>query len=220
MRVYHFLPANHALEDIEKHRIKISEIDQLNDPFELWCVNQKDKRVRIALRSFKRKMSARFGMLCFSRDWHNPVLWSHYADKHRGICLGFEIDARGLQEISYVSKRSTLRVPPNQVDANQLLFTKYSGWEYEEEWRNWIRLDERDPSTGFYFYPFDGFVRLTDVIVGPLCKIPKKRIDIARKGYTDRITVIKARLAFNTFRVVKNLRGFRRGVSRRTPAVP
>jgi hypothetical protein len=43
MRVYHFLPANFALDDIEKRRIKISEIDQLNDPFELWCVNQKDK---------------------------------------------------------------------------------------------------------------------------------------------------------------------------------
>ena len=82
MRVYHFLPANFALDDIEKHRIKISEIDQLNDPFELWCVSQKDKRLRIGLQRYKEEMSKRYGMLCFSRHWHNPVLWSHYADKH------------------------------------------------------------------------------------------------------------------------------------------
>jgi hypothetical protein len=42
IRVYHFLPAKYALDDIEKQRLKISEIDQLNDPFELWCVAQED----------------------------------------------------------------------------------------------------------------------------------------------------------------------------------
>ena len=26
------------------------------------------------------------GMLCFSKGWHNPVQWSHYTDKHKGIC--------------------------------------------------------------------------------------------------------------------------------------
>ncbi len=50
MRVYHFLPTVHALDDIEKKRIRISEIDQLNDPFELWCVSQEDERIRPALR--------------------------------------------------------------------------------------------------------------------------------------------------------------------------
>ena len=34
MRAYHFLPAQWALDDIVKRRIKISEIDQTNDPFE------------------------------------------------------------------------------------------------------------------------------------------------------------------------------------------
>ena len=43
MRVYHFLPAVYTLQDIEKKRIKIAEIDQLNDPFELWCVSQENK---------------------------------------------------------------------------------------------------------------------------------------------------------------------------------
>jgi hypothetical protein len=60
MRVYHFLPAVYALEDIEKKLLKISEIDQLNDPFELWCVSQEDKRLRFALRNHKNEMCKRF----------------------------------------------------------------------------------------------------------------------------------------------------------------
>jgi hypothetical protein len=208
VRVYHFLPANHALEDIEKHRIKISEIDQLNDPYELLCTYQKHRRLRIVLQGFKQDMSARFGMLCFSRHWHDPVLWSHYADKHRGVCLGFNIDRRGMQEIKYVTKRPRLPIPPGEEDAKQLLLTKYRGWKYEEEWRSWIRLDERDPLTGFYFYSFDGFVRLSEVIVGPLCDIRRTEIIEALRGYTKKISIIKARLAFKTFRIVRNLKGF------------
>jgi hypothetical protein len=208
VRVYHFLPTDYALEDIEKRRIKISEIDQLNDPFELWCVSQKDKQLRAALRGYKKEMSAHYGVLCFSRHWHNPVLWSHYADKHCGMCLGFEIDAGRLQAITYVIKRPILRIPPNQEDANQLLFTKYRDWKYEEEWRGWIQIDERDPTTGFYFYSFDAIVKLSEVIVGPLCDISKTRIVEALKGYPGEVAVIKARLAFKTFQVVRNRKGF------------
>jgi hypothetical protein len=206
MRVYHFLPAVHALEDIEKKRIKISEIDQLNDPFELWCVSQEDKQVRLALRNYKKEMGQRFGLICFCQHWHNPLLWSHYADKHRGMCLGFEVDDRGLRAVNYVEERPDLKMPPTKESSNELLFTKYRDWQYEEEWRNWFQLDERED--GHYFYPFDRFVQLTEVIVGPLCTESKNKIDQALKGYPETISVIKARLAFKTFRVVENLQGF------------
>lgn len=32
-----------------------------------------------------------FGVYSFSRDLKNHVLWSHYADEHRGVCLTYEI---------------------------------------------------------------------------------------------------------------------------------
>jgi hypothetical protein len=208
MRVYHFLPASYALEDIEKQHLKISEIDQLNDPFELWCVNQKDRRLRQSLRAYKQEVGRRFGMICFSKRWHNPLLWSHYADKHRGICLGFEIDERGLKPIQYVTERPTLKIPPTTEDADQLLFTKFKDWQYEEEWRNWFLLEEREGP--HYFYPFDGFVQLREVIVGPLCEVQKPRIRQALTRHSGPIAIIKARLAFKTFQVVRNRQAFRR----------
>jgi hypothetical protein len=209
VRVYHFLPASHALDDIRNRRIKISQIDQLNDPFELWCVYQKDPRLRIALRAFKEEMNTRFGMLCFSRHWHNPVLWSHYAEKHRGMCLGFEIDPRGMKPITYLTNRPPLKIPPSQEDTDRLLFSKFIDWRYEEEWRNWCSLSEVDAVSGFYFYSFDGLIQLKEVIVGPLCDVPKERIEEALRGYDDKIQTIKARLAFGSFGVVRNRRGFR-----------
>ena len=94
------------------------------------------------------------------------------------------------------------------MDADQLLYTKFLDWQYEEEWRNWIQIDEPDPTTGIYFYTFDSYVQLREVIIGPLCEVPKAKVKNALGDYEDKISVVKARLAFKTFRVVKNLRGF------------
>jgi hypothetical protein len=87
-RAYHFLPAHYALEDLRHRRMKIALLDDLNDPFDLWAVAQPDPTLRKAMRAFKLHVAQRFGMVCFSLAWHNPLLWSHYADKHRGVALG------------------------------------------------------------------------------------------------------------------------------------
>ena len=194
MRVYHFLSAKNALDDLTRRRIRLSEIDKLNDPFELWCSAQGDRQLRAVLRSWKKKMAKVYGLLCFSRQWHNPVLWSNYADSHRGICLGFEVDEQSLRPVSYVKERTDLQLPPTEETMEQLLFTKYRDWSYEEEIRGWFRFDKRDAPTGHYFYSFDEKVQLREVISGPLCRTPKATIDTALKGYKDHI-LVQARLA-------------------------
>lgn len=209
MRVYHFLPAQWALDDIEKRRIKISEIDQTNDPFELWCVSQPDRPLRDALRAYKQEMSRQFGLICFSEDWVNPLLWSHYADKHRGICLGFDVNELVLRKVSYVRDRPSLKLPLTNEAADQLLWTKYRDWKYEEERRSWLRLDEQED--GHYFYHFDtqqNFMRLREVIVGPLCDTTEARVKTALADHSDQVKIIKARLAFRTFRIVIKQDGF------------
>jgi hypothetical protein len=206
-RIYHFLSADNALDDLRRKRIKLSEIDKLNDPFELWCSAQRDRRIRRVLHKLKRKMARAYGVLCFSRRWHNPVLWSHYADSHRGICLGFDVDDECFEAVNYAENRTAFQLPATEETMKQLLFTKYRDWQYEEEVRGWFHLEERD-SSGQYFYSFDEKVRLRQVIAGPLCRTRKAIIDAALEGYEDHIYVTKARLAFGTFRVIKDKRGF------------
>lgn len=209
VRLYHLLPANYALEDLRNKRLKVSQIDQLNDPFELWCVAQKDVHLRVALRRYREAMVERFGLICFSKRWHNPVLWSHYGDKHRGICLGFDVDDRGVKPVAYLNDRPRLVLPPTFEDSRQLLFSKFVDWQYEEEWRCWITLEERDAVSGFFFFPFGDFIQLREVIAGPLCPVPASEIRELISGFETPITLVKARLAFRSFAVVKNKRGFR-----------
>jgi len=209
MHAYHFLPAAYALDDIAKQRIKISEIDQTNDPFELWCVSQPTRSLRDALRAYKKEMNEKFGLICFSEDWVNPLLWSHYADKHRGICLGFEVDKRILRKITYVKERSALRLPLTNETADRVLWTKYWDWKYEEEWRSWLQLDDREE--GHYFYHFDSqpdLMQLRQVIVGPLCDTTEADVKASLGSDGDGVRIIKARLAFKTFRVVIKKNGF------------
>ena len=30
------------------------------------------------------------GVLCLAEDWNCPLMWSHYADRHRGLCIEYD----------------------------------------------------------------------------------------------------------------------------------
>jgi len=211
MRVYHFLSADHALDDISKRRIKIAQFQDLNDPFEILGTNLSDKIIRKAFRAFKKEMEQSHGILCFSRTMKNPVLWSHYADKHRGMCLGFDVRDDTLKEVKYVSRRLVLKSLRNLTKGTAIKFlsTKYQGWSYEKEVRVFLSLEEKDKRNGFYFADFGDGIKLKEVLAGPVCKVKKKEITDSLRGYPESVQVIKTRLAFQSFTVVENKKGFK-----------
>jgi hypothetical protein len=120
---------------------------------------------------------------------------------------GFEVKDEMLQEVTYVRARAALR-EIDMATAQALLFTKYQDWQYEQETRIFTRLTDRDPTTGLYFADFDDNLSLCDVIAGPLCATAKVTIQEALGDQQASVTITKARLAFNTFRIVKNQQGF------------
>src|ERR1700733_7795266 len=90
MRVYKFLRADLALQNLTERHIKISTFPDMNDPFELLGGFESDPDLR-RFRDGLTTLLNQCGVLCFSRSWQNALLWSHYGDKHRGICLGIDI---------------------------------------------------------------------------------------------------------------------------------
>jgi hypothetical protein len=99
MRVYKFLDAKFGIKSLAEKRLKISTVEDLNDPFELLPFGMVDKTKRMALNLARTTWGTTHGMLCFSADWRDPVIWAHYSDKHHGLCLGFEIpDAMGNED--------------------------------------------------------------------------------------------------------------------------
>src|ERR1700730_408530 len=137
MRAYKFLNAHFGLKSLYEKRLKLSAIDDLNDPFELLPYNLSDRRHRWAMHATRKELAAGRGVLCFSAAWHNPVIWAHYADKHKGLCLGFEIpDDRNITKVvRYVSKRLPFPITPQVADGEAILFTQYSSWRYAREIR-------------------------------------------------------------------------------------
>src|ERR1035441_5332564 len=89
MRAYKFLDAKYGLESIEKRRLKQSRVSDLNDPFELRSFNVTNVALRKTFQQTAEDVHKCRGLLCFSSGWNNPVIWAHYSDKHRGLCLGF-----------------------------------------------------------------------------------------------------------------------------------
>lgn len=207
--VYHFLSSQYALDDLRKRRLKIARFDDMNDPFELLALELGDKKLRRPYREFIGEMARNYGALCFSRRWHNPVLWSHYADKHRGICLGFKIPSNCLLKVKYAANRLSRKISSQLKagslgydDMKEILATKFKSWEYEEESRVFLRLEDKD-SSGLFFKDFDDSLTLTQVIVGARCDVTKSQVQ-AELGATTAVRVIKARLAFTEFGVVRN----------------
>jgi hypothetical protein len=210
MRVYHFLTQQYAIDDLAKRRLKVARLDDLNDPFELAALELSDREMRRAYRGFARQMAKKFGVICFSRGWHNPVLWSHYAEKHKGVCLGFDIPDAAVLPVTYMGARLPNKIKAELVhgrlddqDMRQIFTTKFKDWEYENEVRIFLRLVDRDADTGLYFQDFSESLALREVILGPRCALTKTAIQRQLAGRGE-IRVIKSRLAFKTFRVVEN----------------
>ena len=149
MRVYYLTGAQYALSNIALRRIKIARFEDLNDPFELLGADLGQERFRPALRAMRKDINSRRGLVCFSKAWSNPLLWGHYAHKHTGICLGFDVRKEDLAPVIYA--KALLRIEADEKNApilsdeivNKLQRTKYFDWRYEREMRLFVDLDRK-----------------------------------------------------------------------------
>ena len=208
MRVYKFLTCRYGLRAIRERRIKISQLGSINDPFELVPFDLSDPEIRRAMFSARQEFCRNRGLLCFSRHWRNPVLWAHYAESHRGLCLGFEVDDEAPRPIEYVDRPRPITTVDSQL-AEAMLFTKYEDWRYEEEIRLWVDLDER--SGDLYFHNLGPKLALMEIIVGAACTLTQRRIAQTLDGNRQGVRIVKARPAYNAFEIVEDDLGFTDG---------
>jgi hypothetical protein len=153
------------------------------------------------------------GIVCFSDTVTDPVLWSHYADKHRGVAfeVSYTFNPEHLIKMDYTKQRPIFDAnrlhDPAGVDGhlkpllNQLLRQKSSGWSYEREYRVFVDLKECDISGGRYFKPIpDHF--LTRVILGYKC--PLEELYVAKalqaRGLSE-TKVIRAKMCMETYSI-------------------
>ncbi|MGX5652526.1 DUF2971 domain-containing protein [Hydrogenophaga borbori] len=101
-------------------------------------------------RGISEKVPAMLGVLCLSKNHNQPLMWSHYAESHRGLMIEFDSshasfnrrrsdkDEFGfLRDVRYVERRPALNIDAISQDRGFEVFalTKSNHWAYEEEQR-------------------------------------------------------------------------------------
>lgn len=211
MRLYYLTPAHYGLSNLAVRRVKISRFSELNDPFELLAVNLQNKEHRKAFRETRDEINRSNGLISLSRSWKNPLLWGHYAEKHTGFALGFDVSDHVPAAVIYATSPDT--IPIDQVTnrpilseemMSRLFRTKFFDWKYEDEMRIFVKLDHTTCEAGLYFYDFCDDLQLREVILGPRCEIPIDRVRALVSSYSPSVSVIKSRIAFGSFDVIEN----------------
>ena len=96
---------------------------------------------------------------------NNGILWSMYADEHRGCCIEVEVDDSEWREVNvYYSKLPPIVDNPH-VQVIDILSIKFNQWEYENE----VRYINTDPKTPYMN------VKIKAVYLG--CRVNKDDVD-------------------------------------------
>ena len=100
------------------------------------------------------QISRRLGIVSFSEDPRNPLLWAHYTTNGSGFVVGYDKEMIAslssgedpLRPVTYVDRLPVVLSPtdltPLAGRLSALLSTKSSHWDHEKEWRLIVELSE------------------------------------------------------------------------------
>jgi hypothetical protein len=126
-----------------------SDFTRLNDPMEGFytpsSVLGNGRKARIIKQNILDSKST-IGIASFAESYENELMWTHYADEYRGICIAYITDLlqRGLHDgTSLVRMAYGEESPPisavqaldPQRAARIIMSHKKLNWYYEREWR-------------------------------------------------------------------------------------
>ena len=103
---------------------------------------------------------------CFSRDYCSPLMWSHYSDGMRGVCIVYDVDKlqlnKGIKQLVSVNyaeyvkeyKYSDLKIKLDDKDGlhvdlyesgmEDIIYNKHERWSYETEVRSILAPEEHE----------------------------------------------------------------------------
>jgi len=91
-----------------------------------------------------------YGVFSLSKKWDCPLMWSHYADEHRGLCIEFDtsdFEHNWMKSVNYSAPRGIKTSDVYEWKINKssesktiiqetFFFSKADKWSYEKEWRD------------------------------------------------------------------------------------
>ncbi|UOQ51036.1 DUF2971 domain-containing protein [Hymenobacter cellulosivorans] len=135
---YHF-------ESLRESYIYFAPPSKFNDPYDCsldtitFSVKKQTNYRKNKEKEFKERYTT-LGVCCFSRKNTSILMWSHYANCHKGFCLEYRIENKKSVirpfDVNYTDHYVTMdfsREPKESIF--NMILTKHRQWEYEEEVR-------------------------------------------------------------------------------------
>lgn len=153
--LYKYISARYAEDILRNQHLMLDNGTGFNDPFELRVSDRRHGTDRpiLGLR-----------ILCLTNSSRKKLMWSHYADSHKGLCLVVEVpeslvypvcysgnrifEDSNIDDILIKGKSTSKKILKNKpiIDLpyeHKVALIKDQKWEYEKEYR--IVLDESSP---------------------------------------------------------------------------
>ena len=195
----------YSLSDLINKEITVSPSKNMNDPFDsiinLWS-NEKQlektckehKHVKNLSRSFDYFRIRSFCNGDTEDALNSLLMWSHYADEHRGYCIKYKLSKHFIKQDENDSfehmflKPIIYRKDEDKVDISEMttintdlaFATKHESWGYENE----VRLIVYNPNKedAFYGIPLDKDSCIEAIYFG--CKCDPKTINTIKKLFS------------------------------------
>lgn len=176
-----FFKASGINADVDQISMAKRWAESLNDSKLTESAGQIDVMLKSMEEQIQAKMNDTFCIGSLASDYKNRLMWSHYADEHRGFCIEFDF-SKGPEDclplpVVYSEKRVKMPWVPTQNPSKEqvrfmtesfmkALITKDIVWEYEHEWRMLIGAGD------------DKFVNMPPIsciYIGALCSDENKQ---------------------------------------------
>ena len=236
--VYKYIDFEGGKALIQNSTFKFSKPNEFNDPFDFYdelidfakhiaeapsSYTRRDRR-KVEKASMKSKVSTLkqnwkqlkndYGITCFSKTYKEILMWSHYSDKYKGICIGILIDANKFLDSHFLSfaveyKKSFKPRPYSEKDLKERINTmiqystvKADFWKYEQE----IRLVSYDYYKKYdsSFFNFSDFAEIKEIYFGLKIKEgDKKELKKILSIKKLKVKIYEMRLLKNKFEIDK-----------------
>lgn len=168
---------------------------------------------------------------CFSKRNDSILMWSHYGDSHKGVCLEFEVNEDDFSNINYSDKKCFFNIYPiiesilksdylgnnelykseeNNEIALKPFLVKAKDWSYEEEVRFLCSLVKID-TLPFIKHDKDNnylILKMTNIFIGTKANATenlKKLYSTAKSKYHN-INIVYMKLSDIEYKIVPDIK--------------
>ena len=187
--LYKYVSLDRVPEILDNHRLYLSDGKNFNDPFEITVTDKKNHKIRHI---------EGLHILSLTNSFRNKLIWSHYTDSHKGVCLTVKVPNNLVYPICYSTKRiyedsdidniisSSTRITKKSVEKDfsplskdkKKPYIKDKKWIYEKEYR--VVFDKTDEE-GLIYHDGKWFmsVRIKNIYLG--ANFNKNETEIKKK---------------------------------------